>query len=147
MGEGLTAIPSAVLVQQYFTKHRALAVALSSQGLALGTTITGPLSRFLIEVYAWRGAMLLSACVAIQGFVCTAAMRPVPQTIVSSSNATPTNQDGVTLQGKLPKSSLAGEHQPIQLFRPLGHWADKPLSVHCSTGLRYTVVPQDTELS
>ena len=110
MGEGLINIPSAVLVQQYFTKHRALAVALSSQGLALGTTITGLLSRLLIEVYAWRGAMLLSACVAIQGFVCAASMRPVPQKIVSSFDATPTNTDGITLQGKLPKSSLAEEH-------------------------------------
>ncbi len=110
MGEGLIAIPSAVLVQQYFTKHRALAVALSSQGFSMGTTITGPLSRLLIDVYAWRGAMLLSACVAIQGFVCAAAMRPVPQKIVSSFNATPTNTEGVTLQGKLPKSSLAEEY-------------------------------------
>ncbi len=30
---------------------------------------------------------------------------------------------------------------PIQLFRPLWHWADKPFGAHCSTGLRYTVVP------
>ena len=43
---------------------------------------------------------------------------------------------------------LHGLHsQPIQLFRPLGHWADKPLSVHCSTGLGYTLILQDIDLS
>ncbi len=30
---------------------------------------------------------------------------------------------------------------PIQLFRPMPHWAGTPFGAHCSTGLGYTPVP------
>ncbi len=39
--------------------------------------ISAPLLSLLINVYAWRGAMLLSAAVTIQGLVSAAALRPV----------------------------------------------------------------------
>ncbi len=91
-GEGFIAIPSFVLVQQYFIKRRPLAIALSTQGQALAAIITAPLIRTLITVYAWRGAMLLSAAVSIQGLVCAAAMRPVAATVDKNTRKTQTRQ-------------------------------------------------------
>ncbi len=85
-GEGFIAIPASVLVQYYFTRRRALAIALSTLGQALSAVVTGPLIRVLINVYAWRGAMLLSAAVSIQGLVCAAAMRPAPIRATSSTS-------------------------------------------------------------
>ncbi len=43
------------------------------------------------------------------------------------------------------------QHQYMEAADPtfpsIGHCADKPLSAHCSTGLGYTLVLKDTELS
>ncbi len=76
-GEGFVAIPASVLVQQYFLKKRPLAIALSTLGQAISALATAPLIRVLINVYAWRGAMLLSAAVSVQGLACAAVMRPI----------------------------------------------------------------------
>jgi MFS family permease len=42
---------------RWFTEHRSLAVSLVAAGLSVGSTVMGPLSRWLITSYDWRTAM------------------------------------------------------------------------------------------
>ena len=44
---------------RWFTENRSLAVALVSAGLGLGSTVMGPLARWIITGYDWRIAMLV----------------------------------------------------------------------------------------
>src|SRR5215472_11872028 len=51
--------PLVATTTRWFTKNRSLAVALVSAGLGLGSTVVGPLARWLITSYDWRTAMLV----------------------------------------------------------------------------------------
>src|SRR5262252_3996331 len=51
--------PLVATTTRWFTRNRSLAVALVSAGLSLGSTVVGPLARWLITSYDWRTAMLV----------------------------------------------------------------------------------------
>jgi MFS family permease len=51
--------PLTATTTRWFTKNRSLAVALVSAGLSLGSTIIGPLARWMTTSYDWRTAMLV----------------------------------------------------------------------------------------
>jgi MFS family permease len=56
--------PLTASVTRWFTAHRSLAVALVSAGLAMGSLLIAPLSRWIITQYGWRDAMLTLGCLA-----------------------------------------------------------------------------------
>jgi MFS family permease len=56
--------PLTAATTRWFTEHRSLAVALVSAGLSLGSTVIGPLARWLITDYDWRVAMFVIGNVA-----------------------------------------------------------------------------------
>jgi MFS family permease len=56
--------PLTATVTRWFTRHRSLAVALVSAGLAMGTLLIAPASRWIITHYGWREAMLTLGCLA-----------------------------------------------------------------------------------
>src|SRR5256712_7693217 len=51
--------PLTATTTRWFTRNRSLAVALVSAGLGLGSTVVGPLARWIITNYDWRTAMLV----------------------------------------------------------------------------------------
>jgi MFS family permease len=51
--------PLTATTTRWFTRNRSLAVALVSAGLSLGSTIMGPLARWMTTSYDWRTAMLV----------------------------------------------------------------------------------------
>src|SRR5213083_1796656 len=51
--------PMTATTSRWFTRNRSLAVALVSAGLSLGSTIIGPLARWMTTSYDWRTAMLV----------------------------------------------------------------------------------------
>src|SRR5947199_762382 len=51
--------PLTATTTRWFTRNRSLAVALVSAGLSLGSTIIGPLARWMTTSYDWRTAMLV----------------------------------------------------------------------------------------
>jgi MFS family permease len=51
--------PLTATTTRWFTRNRSLAVALVSAGLSLGSTIVGPLARWMTTTYDWRTAMLV----------------------------------------------------------------------------------------
>jgi MFS family permease len=56
--------PLVATTTRWFTRNRSLAVALVSAGLSLGSTVVGPLARWLITSYDWRTAMLVIGDIA-----------------------------------------------------------------------------------
>ena len=66
-----------VIVSQYFEKRRAFAVGLAVCGSGVGTFVFAPLVRLLQDEYAWHGALLIEAGLALNCSVCGAFYRPV----------------------------------------------------------------------
>src|SRR5256885_13711628 len=56
--------PLTATTTRWFTRNRSLAVALVSAGLGLGSTVMGPLARWIITNYDWRTAMLVIGDIA-----------------------------------------------------------------------------------
>jgi MFS family permease len=57
-------VPLTAITTRWFTRHRSLAVALVSAGLALGSTLIAPLSRWIMLTHDWRYALLVLAAIA-----------------------------------------------------------------------------------
>ncbi|KAK2161667.1 hypothetical protein LSH36_112g05105 [Paralvinella palmiformis] len=76
LGAGIIFIPCSVIVQQYFHKRRAMAVAFSTSGSCLGTMIFSPVHRLLIQTFGWRGGLIFFSAIVLQCTVCAALMRP-----------------------------------------------------------------------
>jgi MFS family permease len=58
MAAGSLYAPMTAVTTRWFTRHRSLAVALVAAGVSVGSTVMGPLARWLITTYDWRTAML-----------------------------------------------------------------------------------------
>src|SRR5216684_4516895 len=58
-------VPMTATTTRWFTAHRSLAVALVSAGLSLGSSVMGPLARWMISAYDWRTAMLVLGEIAL----------------------------------------------------------------------------------
>ncbi|XP_075922491.1 monocarboxylate transporter 12-like isoform X1 [Petromyzon marinus] len=104
LGFALCYSPSIAIVSRYFQRHRLLATGLAMSGNGVGTFVLAPVVQLLIEVYAWRGALLLLGAFVAQLCVCGALLRPL------ASPATPTAKPG--LLGK----------QPAETAMPLDHY-------------------------
>ena len=61
----------------YFKKRRALATGLGVCGSGIGVVIFGPITRFLIDLYTWRGAILVQGGLLLHGVLCGLVYRPI----------------------------------------------------------------------
>ena len=79
LAAGAVYVPLTAATTSWFTRHRSLAVSLVSAGLALGTTLMAPLSRWLIVAHDWRFAMLTLGFIAWAVILPAALLlRPAP---------------------------------------------------------------------
>jgi MFS family permease len=79
LAAGAVYVPLTAAATSWFTRHRSLAVSLVSAGLALGTTLMAPLSRWLIVAHDWRFAMLTLGFIAWAVILPAALLlRPAP---------------------------------------------------------------------
>ena len=69
--------PSITCVQHYFHKRRALASSISYTGTGLGVFVIGPLWRWLMDLYVWRGMLLIHSGIMLNGVVLGALHRPI----------------------------------------------------------------------
>ncbi len=60
-----TLIPVSMVVTNWFSKHRGLAMSLAMAGIGVGGTIFSPLLTFLLENYGWRSAYRIMALVIL----------------------------------------------------------------------------------
>ncbi|XP_060597366.1 monocarboxylate transporter 12-like [Ruditapes philippinarum] len=77
LGFGLTYFPAVVCVAHYFESKRTLAMGLASCGSGIGAFILNPLSKYLIDVYGWRGTLLIQAGIQLNCILCGALFRPL----------------------------------------------------------------------
>ena len=85
-GYGMIYLPSIVCVSQHFESKRALATGIGVSGAGIGTFIFSPLTSILIKTYAWQGALLIQAGLALNCFVCALVFRPVITNVVKRNH-------------------------------------------------------------
>ena len=80
LGFSFMFIPCVVIVGEYFDdKRRAYAIPLSVSGVGVFCLFIPPLLRCLIGHFGWRGCLLLSAGIALQGAIFAALFTPLPK--------------------------------------------------------------------
>ncbi|XP_053395177.1 monocarboxylate transporter 9-like isoform X3 [Mercenaria mercenaria] len=84
IGFCLTYLPAVVSVGHYFEKKRTFAVGLASCGSGIGSFIFNPVTKYLIDVYAWRGALLIQAGIVLNCVLCGAIFRPLEKQTTSA---------------------------------------------------------------
>ncbi|XP_039355695.1 monocarboxylate transporter 13-like isoform X2 [Mauremys reevesii] len=113
-GWALVFTPSVASVARYFKKRRTFATALAFTGVGLSSFAFSPLFQFLVDTYAWRGALLVVAGMSFNLVVCGALIRPLT---LKEDLAGPGDPGGSCL-GKL--STLFGlpllSHWPFMRF-------------------------------
>ena len=81
-------LPAIVMVGFYFEKKRAFATGIAVCGSGIGAFVFAPLSRYLIDTYAWQGATWIIAGICLQGMVFGALFRPLVPTTTAASQKT-----------------------------------------------------------
>ncbi|XP_017769802.1 PREDICTED: monocarboxylate transporter 1 isoform X1 [Nicrophorus vespilloides] len=76
-GAGLSFPPTVYIVTSYFVKLRGLANGLCISGSAIGSIILPPILRILLEIYDYRGAVLLMGAVTLNVWVAALFYDPV----------------------------------------------------------------------
>ncbi|KAJ0005222.1 hypothetical protein NQD34_011436, partial [Periophthalmus magnuspinnatus] len=77
LGFALSYTPSVAMVGNYFHERKALAYGIGLSGSGIGTFILAPAVQLLIELYSWRGALLVLGGFVANLCVCGALLRPV----------------------------------------------------------------------
>ena len=77
IGVSFMTMGAIVVVQQYFDKHKALAVGLMMTGYSIGYFIWPPFVTVLFSHYGWRGAFMIMAGLQLNICVIGAFMRPL----------------------------------------------------------------------
>ncbi|XP_078001101.1 monocarboxylate transporter 12-like [Glandiceps talaboti] len=76
-GFGLMFVSGIIHISKYFKKKFAIANGLYYSGSGIGVIGLAPLLHYLIEVYGWKGAMLIVGGINANVLVCGALMRPL----------------------------------------------------------------------
>ncbi|XP_020655503.3 monocarboxylate transporter 13 [Pogona vitticeps] len=77
LGWALVFTPSMAAVSRYFEKRRALAMGLAVSGAGISSLVFSPLFQCLVDVYGWRGALLMVAGMSLNLMVSGALLRPL----------------------------------------------------------------------
>ena len=72
-------MPNNVIVQQYFRKKRVLASGIALLGVSIGYIAGGPLTQFLLDMYGWRGTLIILAGLTLHNFLIGFLFRALPQ--------------------------------------------------------------------
>ncbi|KAI5104420.1 monocarboxylate transporter 13 [Silurus meridionalis] len=81
-GWALVFTPTIASVMQYFSKRRSLAMGLGFTGVGLSSFAFSPLFQFLVQLYGWRGALLILGGLSLNIIVSGALIRPLGPTKV-----------------------------------------------------------------
>jgi MFS family permease len=90
-------VPLTTLTTRWFARHRSLAVALVSAGLALGSTLIAPLSRWIMLTHDWRYALLILAAMAWAIILPAALLLREPPKAPCEANAASRAAAGMTV--------------------------------------------------
>lgn len=122
LGFALCYTPAIALVGSYFQQRKALAYGLAMSGSGIGTFILAPVVQMLIEMYSWRGALLVLSAFVANLSVCGALLRPITVQEEEKEKEGSTLLQDTELALKLsPKSTdgfLSSENSPTQKVNP-----------------------------
>jgi len=90
-------VPLTAMTMRWFTRHRSLAVALVSAGLALGTTLIAPLANWIIITHDWRRALLTLGIIAWAVILPAGALLREPPITSGGTSATPGAKPDMTV--------------------------------------------------
>ncbi|XP_014662482.1 PREDICTED: uncharacterized protein LOC106805421 [Priapulus caudatus] len=78
-GSGLSFIylPAIVSVGYYFEKRRAFATGIAVCGSGVGTFAFAPFSKYLLQLYDWKGGTMIVAGIVLNAMVAGSLMRPL----------------------------------------------------------------------
>uniref|UniRef100_A0A3B4XX95 Solute carrier family 16 member 12b n=1 Tax=Seriola lalandi dorsalis TaxID=1841481 RepID=A0A3B4XX95_SERLL len=77
LGFALCYTPAIAMVGCYFRRRKALAYGIAMSGSGIGTFMLAPAVQLLIELYSWRGALLVLSAFVANLCVCGALLRPI----------------------------------------------------------------------
>lgn len=77
LGFALCYTPAIVMVGCYFRRRTALAYGIGMSGSGIGTFVLAPVVQLLIDLYSWRGALLVLSAFVANLCVCGALLRPI----------------------------------------------------------------------
>ncbi|KAM3860040.1 monocarboxylate transporter 12-B-like [Diretmus argenteus] len=77
LGFSLCYTPAIAMVGCYFHRRKALAYGIAMSGSGIGTFVLAPAVQLLIELYSWRGALLILSGFVANLCVCGALLRPI----------------------------------------------------------------------
>ena len=78
---GFRYVPALLVPQMCFEKKRALAIAITVTGCSLGGFLYSPILQLLINTFGWRGALLISGAITLNG--CAFGILLIPPKSVS----------------------------------------------------------------
>uniref|UniRef100_A0A4W6G3Z1 Solute carrier family 16 member 12b n=1 Tax=Lates calcarifer TaxID=8187 RepID=A0A4W6G3Z1_LATCA len=77
LGFALCYTPAIAMVGCYFQRRKALAYGIAMSGSGIGTFVLAPAVQLLIELYSWRGALLILSAFVANLCVCGSLLRPI----------------------------------------------------------------------
>jgi len=78
LGISLIYVPSIVIISGYFERRRALATGIAVSGSGIGMIVLAPFVEWLLEVYGWRGTLLIEAGLLLNCCGCAVIFLPPP---------------------------------------------------------------------
>lgn len=79
VGFGMSYSGVIVSVSEHFHKHFALANGISMTGASIGMVIMPVVFRFLIDMYSWRGAIMIVSAIQFHVVVCSMVLKKPPK--------------------------------------------------------------------
>ena len=70
LGLGLIYLPAVVAISFYFDRKRALATGIAVSGAGIGTFIFAPVTQLLLDLYGWKGTILIDAGILLNCIAC-----------------------------------------------------------------------------
>ncbi|XP_037610379.1 monocarboxylate transporter 12-B [Sebastes umbrosus] len=77
LGFALCYTPAIAMVGCYFHRRKALAYGIAMSGSGIGTFVLAPAVQLLIDLYSWRGALLVLSAFVANLCVCGALLQPI----------------------------------------------------------------------
>lgn len=105
LGFALCYTPAIVMVGCYFRERTALAYGIGLSGSGIGTFVLAPLVQLLIDLYSWRGALLVLSAFVANLCVCGALLRPI--TVLDFKEEEEESDEEKTT-GKIHKCTIVG---------------------------------------
>lgn len=110
-------LPSVILVNSYFTQKRGISQGICNSGAGFGIISFSQLARLLLDVYGWRGTILILSGFVMQLCVCALLMRPLYVKYVAIIKPSNDNTKNLLLINKHLKIGVSnGNPQNVQIL-------------------------------